>query len=121
MAEATALEPICEVVVTGPRTSLMQQMAEDLVNERLVACAQRVDPIRSTFRWNGGVDHQVEERVCFHTRASLVPVIVLRVKALHPYDVPCVLAFPVMAVNPAYHAWVITETAEADTDPTGPA
>ncbi|MCH7233011.1 divalent-cation tolerance protein CutA [Glycomyces sp. L485] len=103
-------EPICEVVVTGPRTSLMQQMVETLLFERLVACGQRSDWVHSTFIWDGKIEHQPEERVRLHTRASLVPTIVSRVEELHPYEVPCVIAVPVMAANPAYHQWVISET-----------
>lgn len=106
-------EPICEVVVTGPRTSLMQTMVETLIAERLVACGQRSDWVQSTYRWEGELEHQPEERVRFHTRASLVPTIVARVEELHPYEAPCVIALPVTAANPAYHRWVITETETA--------
>lgn len=104
-------EPICEVVVTGPRTSQMQRMVETLLGERLVACGQRSDWLQSTYQWEGEVEHQPEERVRFHTRASLFPAIVARVDELHPYDVPCVIALPVAAANPAYHRWVLAETA----------
>ncbi|GAB3646081.1 divalent-cation tolerance protein CutA [Glycomyces tarimensis] len=110
MDEVPNPEPICEVAVTGPRTSLMQRMVETLLSERLVACGQRSDWVHSTYRWDGQTEHQPEERVRFHTRASLVPTIVSRVEELHPYEVPCVIALPVMAANPAYHLWVITET-----------
>ena len=106
-------EPICEVVVTGPRTSLMQEMVETLLRERLVACGQRSDWVQSTYEWEGELEHQPEERVRFHTRASLVQTIIARVGELHPYEVPCVLALPVTAANPAYHRWVITETTAA--------
>lgn len=106
-------EPICEVVVTGPRTSLMQTMVETLIEERLVACGQRSDWVQSTYRWEGELEHQPEERVRLHTRSSLVPTIIARVEELHPYEVPCVIAMPVTAVNPAYHRWVIAETETA--------
>lgn len=111
--QPTNPEPICEVVVTGPRTSLMQTMIETLIAERLVACGQRSDWVQSTYRWEGEFEHQPEERVRFHTRSSLVQTIISRVEELHPYEVPCVLALPVAAANPAYHEWVIEETETA--------
>lgn len=109
--EATASpEPICEVVVTGPRTSMMQRMVETLLQERLVACGQRSDWVHSTFQWGGKVDHEREERIRFHTRASLFGELSARIDALHPYEVPCVVSFPVQQAASAYHRWVIEET-----------
>jgi periplasmic divalent cation tolerance protein len=48
--------------------------------------------------------------VALHTRASLVPAIIDRTPRDHPYEVPCVLALPVVAGNPDYLAWVVQET-----------
>jgi periplasmic divalent cation tolerance protein len=45
-----------------------------------------------------------------HTRRSLVPAIVARTRELHPYDVPCVIALPLVDGNPAYLQWVVDET-----------
>ncbi|MEH0981826.1 divalent cation tolerance protein CutA [Micromonospora sp. CPCC 205556] len=50
-------------------------------------------------------------RVALHTRTELVPAIVQRADAEHPYEVPCVIATPVIAGNPAYVQWVLDETA----------
>jgi periplasmic divalent cation tolerance protein len=51
--------------------------------------------------------------VGLHTRRSLVPAIVARTAELHPYDVPCVLALPLVGGNPAYLEWLAAETREA--------
>lgn len=107
-----SLEPICEVIVTGPRTSLMQSMIENLLEERLVACGQRFDWVHSAFLWDGKVEHQREERVCFHTRAALFEELAARIERLHPYEVPCILSLSVQAASPAYHRWVLEETKE---------
>ena len=66
--------------------------------------------IRSIYRWEGTVHDEPEARVALHTRASLVPRIVERADTEHPYDVPCVIALPVVDGNPAYVAWVLKET-----------
>jgi periplasmic divalent cation tolerance protein len=55
-------------------------------------------------------DH--EARVALHTRASLVPAIVARTDRSHPYDVPCVIALPIVQGGSAYLAWIREQTLE---------
>ena len=66
--------------------------------------------IRSIYRWNGAVQDETEARVALHTRRSLVPEIVERTGRLHPYDVPCVIAMPLVGGNPDYLRWIAEET-----------
>lgn len=101
---------ICEVVITAADAEWLVAFTRDLVRDRLAACGQNVTPIRSIYRWEGDVQEDSESRVALHTRTELVPAIVDRANRDHPYDVPCVIALPVVAANPAYVAWVIAET-----------
>src|SRR3984893_14234079 len=103
---------ICEVVVTAGDTETLVKLTRTLVDERLAACGQTIPSIRSIYRWDGAVQDDPEARVALHTRASLVPELTQRVKALHSYDVPCVIAVtpPVVGGNPAYIEWVLAET-----------
>ena len=103
-------EDICEVVITGPSADWLADFTRRLVDSRLAACGQNISPIRSIYRWQGAVEDEAEARVCLHTRVSLVPSIVARADQEHPYDVPCVIAFPVIAGNPAYTRWVLEST-----------
>jgi periplasmic divalent cation tolerance protein len=103
----------CEVVVTADDAEWLAGFTRTLVQERLAACGQAVREIRSIYRWQGAVHDEAEARVALHTRRSLVPVIVARAGELHPYDVPCVIALPVVAGNPAYLEWLATETRES--------
>ena len=80
------------------------------LEERLAACGQVVGEVRSIYRWQGAVHVETEARVALHTRRSLVPAIVERAGELHPYDVPCVIALPVLAGNPVYLEWLTEET-----------
>ena len=105
-------EECCEVVVTDADAERLTALTRTLVEERLVACGQHVAPIRSVFRWDGAVQEETEARVALHTRRSLVPAITARADALHPYDVPCVIALPLVGGNPAYLAWIAAETRE---------
>jgi periplasmic divalent cation tolerance protein len=103
---------ICEVVVTAGDAETLVKLTRTLVEERLAACGQNIASIRSIYRWDGAVQDDSEARVALHTRASLVPELTERVKALHSYDVPCVIALPVVGGNPAYIEWVLAETRE---------
>jgi periplasmic divalent cation tolerance protein len=103
-------EQICEVVITAADADWLAGFTRRLVADRLAACGQQTAAIRSIYRWEGAVHDDPEARVALHTRLSLVHRIVERADAEHPYEVPCVLALPVLAANPAYHAWVLAET-----------
>ena len=103
----------CEVVVTAADADWLAQFTRTLVEERLAACGQMIPAVRSVYRWEGTVHDEPEARVGLHTRRSLVPAIVARTAELHPYDVPCVLALPLVGGNPAYLEWLAAETREA--------
>jgi periplasmic divalent cation tolerance protein len=99
-------------VVTADSADWLAGFTRRLVEDRLAACGHTLAAIRSIYRWDGQVQDDAEARVMLHTRASLVPAIVARADAEHPYDVPCVIALPITAGNPAYLDWVAAETRE---------
>lgn len=103
-------DAICEVVVTADDEGWLQDLTRALVRDRLVACGQHLTPVKSVYRWQGVIEESVETRVALHTRTSLVPAVIERVRADHPYDVPCVIALPVEHANPDYLAWVFEST-----------
>ena len=103
---------ICEVVITAGDAATLASLTRTLVEERLAACGQNIASVRSIYRWEGMVQDDPEARVGIHTRTALVPELVDRVKRLHPYDVPCIIALPVIAGNPDYLEWVRAETRE---------
>jgi periplasmic divalent cation tolerance protein len=105
---------VCEVVVTAGDPEWLAGFTRDLVSDRLAACGQNIATIRSIYRWDGEIQDDTEARVALHTRASLVPAIVDRANRDHPYDVPCVIALPVVDGNPAYLEWVRTETRDPE-------
>lgn len=101
---------VCEVVITGPDADSLAALTRTLVDEHLCACGQITAPVRSVYRWRGEVCDDAEARAALHTRVDLVDAIVARVAAVHPYEVPCVLALPVVGGLPAYLDWVRAET-----------
>ena len=103
---------ICEVVITVDDPDWLVGFTRSLVADRLAACGQHVLSIRSVYRWQGAIEDEAEARVALHTRLNLVPRIVERTKQEHSYDVPCVIALPVVEGNPDYLDWVRAETTE---------
>ncbi len=99
-----------EVIVTGPPGEQLAGIARTLVAERIIACGQITPQVRSIFRWEGQVNDEAESRAHLHTVARLVPELTRRVRELHPYDVPCIIAMPLIGGDPGYLAWVAAET-----------
>ncbi|MEV0899787.1 divalent-cation tolerance protein CutA [Actinoplanes sp. NPDC049802] len=101
---------ICEVIITAADPQWLAAFTRRLIEDRLAACGQQITAIRSLYRWDGAIQDDPEARVALHTRTDLVPLIVERADTEHPYDVPCVIALPITAANPAYVDWVHAET-----------
>lgn len=100
----------CEVIITADNADWLADFTRELVEAKLAAGGHNA-PIRSIYRWQGSIEDRSEARVALHTRASLVPAIVERTKAKHSYQVPCVIALPILGGNPDYLAWIEAETA----------
>lgn len=100
---------VCEVIITADDEGWLIDFTRSLVTERLAACGHH-QPIRSVYRWQGSIQEERELRVALHTRRAHLDTIMERVRDAHPYDVPCVLALPIVDGNPAYLAWVRAET-----------
>jgi periplasmic divalent cation tolerance protein len=116
-------DDVCEVVITASDADWLVGFTRTLVADRLCACGHNIAAIRSIYRWQGNIHDEGEARVALHTRRSLVPEIVERTNRDHPYDVPCVIATPIVGGNPAYVQWVLDETrapALADPSPVTP-
>ncbi len=88
-----------------------ETLAETLVGERLCACVNLVPGLRSIYRWQGAIERATETLLLCKTSTELVPRLLERLRVLHPYEVPEVLALPVVSGNPDYLAWVLAETA----------
>jgi periplasmic divalent cation tolerance protein len=81
-----------------------------LVEERLAACANLLQPIRSLYRWEGKLCDETEWLLVAKTRVSLFGPLEGRVKSLHSYTVPEIIAIPVAAGHLPYLQWVLDNT-----------
>jgi periplasmic divalent cation tolerance protein len=98
------------VLVTAPTAERAAEMARTLVEERLAACGNVVPGIRSIYRWEGEVQDDEEVLLVLKTTRERFEALRERVLALHPYEVPEVLALPVEAGSEKYLAWLAGET-----------
>lgn len=98
------------IYVTAASQEEGMRLARALVGERLAACANVLDGMTSVYWWEGEVQEEREVALVAKTRAELVEAVVQRVKRLHSYRCPCVVALPVVSGNPDFLAWVREET-----------
>ena len=87
-----------------------RSIARALVEARLAACANIVDPMTSVYRWDGAVREGTETVLIAKTTAGLVDALTDKVRELHSYDCPCVVAVAVEGGNPAFLDWIGRET-----------
>jgi periplasmic divalent cation tolerance protein len=87
-----------------------QKIAASAVGKRLAACAQVIGPITSTYWWQGAIETAEEWLCLLKTREDLYTDLEQDIRANHPYDVPEIVAMPVVAGNASYLAWILGET-----------
>ena len=86
-----------------------RRVARTLVEERLAACANILAPCHSIYRWQGRIEEAAEVPAIFKTRAGTASRLVERIRALHSYDVPAAVVWPIAEAVPAYATWVVKE------------
>ncbi len=89
-----------------------RRIAETLVAERLAACVQLLPGVLSTYRWQGRLDQTREWLLQCKTTAARVPQLIARLKMLHPYQTPEILAVTVTTGDRDYLAWVTENTTD---------
>ncbi len=110
---AVAKNACVVVFVTAPDEQNAAAIGRALVEERLAACANLLGPIRSIYRWEGAVEDAAEQLLVIKTRASRFAALQARVKQLHPYQVPEIVAVPIQDGLPQYLQWIEESTRNA--------
>jgi periplasmic divalent cation tolerance protein len=98
-----------QVVTTTDSEHAAATLARSIVDVRLGACVQ-VSTIRSFYRWDGAVQDDPEWRLEIKTTAAVLDRLVAHIRENHGYDVPEIIATPVVGGNPAYLGWLDEET-----------
>lgn len=96
--------------VTAANEDDAARIGRALVEEHLCACANVIGPVRSFYRWEGKIQDDHEAVLIAKTVAAQVEAATKRIKELHTYQVPCVVALPIQGGNAAFLEWVATET-----------
>ncbi len=97
------------VYVTCGSVNEAQKIGDAVVRARLAACANIIQGMRSLYWWEGDVQEDTETVLILKTRVECVPELSERVRALHSYDVPCVVEIPLGRGNPDYFAWIAAQ------------
>ena len=101
------------VYVTVGSADEGDRIAAALVEERLAACVNRIPGLRSTYRWRGRVERADEELLIIKSRADLFASLKHRVVELHSYDVPEIIALPIIEGSEPYVRWLDEEIAKS--------
>ena len=95
-----------QVMTTVATREDADKIAASLVDQQLAACVQVLGPISSTYRWQGVVQTSPEWLCLAKSRRDLYPQLEEAIRRVHPYQVPEILAIPVMAGSRSYLAWL---------------
>jgi periplasmic divalent cation tolerance protein len=101
---------IINVVTTVDKRETLERIGRALLERRLVACLQVIGPIRSTYWWNGRLDEAEEWIGVMKTRRDLYGEVEKAIQALHPYEVPEIMAVEAESALSLYQKWVFDET-----------
>ena len=107
--EKTDASPIL-VLVTASGGEEAQLIADKLLAERKAACVNIVSGVNSFFWWGNKVDSAREVLLLIKSKKSLLPDVIKLVKANHNYEVPEIIALPIVGGNPDYLEWIGKET-----------
>ena len=94
------------ILCTVPDRGSGEKIAQALVEERLAACVNLVPGVVSTYRWEGAVKQEDELLLLIKTNGTRFEAVRERVMALHPYDIPEIIAIPITMGSADYLKWL---------------
>ena len=97
------------VLVTAPSEEQANQIAQALVEARLAACVSMM-PIHSIYTWQGEIHHDSEWQLFIKTNLSHFSTLEAKIKAMHPYEVPEIIALPIINGSNSYLQWIQENT-----------
>ena len=98
------------VMISLPDMEAAKALARRLIDLNLAACVQLQPGVQSIYRWDGRVCEEQEVALMVKTTAAQWPAISAFIKQNHPYDVPEIIAQPIIHSDPDYARWVVAET-----------
>jgi periplasmic divalent cation tolerance protein len=109
--KSTAMQPRFIYVTCKDREEAVR-VGKAVVKARLAACANILNGMESIYWWKDELVTDQETVLVFKSRADLVDALIAKVKEVHSYEVPCVVALPILDGNPDYLQWLQDETTD---------
>jgi len=100
------------VFVTATSKGEARRIVKNLLEKRLIACANILDPVESHFWWQGKIDKANEVLVLLKSDQKLFTKLSKAIKEMHSYDIPEILAMPILEGFPPYLEWLNTALAK---------
>jgi periplasmic divalent cation tolerance protein len=100
------------VHITASNAAEASDIAEALLKERLAACANVVESVKSMYWWKGNLEHDDEALIIIKTTERKFDELAARVRELHSYENPEIIALPILKGSADYLAWI-----DAEVDP----
>ena len=100
------------VLTNCPDLECAEGIAQSLLELHLAVCVNILPACRSLYRWQGAIESANEVPLLIKTSEERYPALEARIVALHPYDLPEIIALPITHGLPAYLAWLATEAQE---------
>lgn len=94
------------IYTTFPDKGLAEKAARQLIEKKLIGCANIIPEMQSIFSWNGKIESAREVIMILKTRSELFEPCRTAIKALHPYDTPCILQMKISKGDEAYLDWL---------------
>jgi periplasmic divalent cation tolerance protein len=101
------------VYVTAGSSAEASRLARALVEERLAACVSQIGPVQSVYHWDGKLEQSEEQLLMVKTKKELFTVLEKKVREMHSYSVPEIVALPIIDGSQAYLRWLEDETTGA--------
>jgi len=99
------------IVITHlPNRDVALQIARALIERKLAACVNILAECTSVYRWHGRLETATEVPLLIKTRAAIYPEVETAIRSLHPYELPEIVAVPVVRGLPKFLEWVAAET-----------
>ncbi len=96
--------------MTTPSEEEARNIGKTLVEERLAACVNLLPGMQSIYRWEGRLEEAHETVLIAKTAGGSVKALIARVKALHSYEVPCIICLPIVGGNAEFLEWIQEQT-----------
>lgn len=101
------------VLTNLPDRAAAEKLADALIEKRVAACVNILAPCRSVYRWQGALRHDEEHPLLIKSTQAAYPALEAQIRALHPYELPEIVAVPIERGLPAYLDWVAAQTQPA--------